>query len=201
MNKRPFVDLANMINGLIDKNQVKLDSPFIVTASGKLDKNGKLDPKTIIKGESTDPQMVEVVKQAIEAMNDSNMLQYLSQLRGKQLTIQIKQDDQSVVAMIQTDFENDMRAQSVATALRMFLGETKKAKEGPDASQNEKDDLVLLQNATANPTGKRVEVLFTIPKADLQNMIQRKLDEQRNASKQPSGTSSVRQDNNTASPK
>ncbi len=201
INKRPFVDLANTINGLIDQNQVKLDSQFIIAATGKLDKDGKLDAKTFryVRAEGSDPKMVEVVKEAIEAMNDSNLLQYLSLLRGKQLTIQIQQNDQTVVAMIQTDFENDMRAQSVATALGLLLGDKKKAKETAQADQNDKDDLVLLQNASVKPTGKKLEVLFNIPKADLQMMIQRKLAEQRNAPKQPNSTSSVRLVENTAS--
>lgn len=203
MNKRPFVDLANMINELIDKNQVKLDSPFIVTASGKLDKNGKLDPKTFgyTRAESADPKMVDVVKEAIEAMNDSNLLQYLTLLRGQKLSIQIQQNDQAVIALVQTEFENDTRAQSVAGLLNMMLESKKKAKEDPNADQNDKDDLVLLQNAAAKPTGKRLEVVFNIPKADLQNMVQRKLAEQRNAPKEPSGTSNVRPAENAGAPK
>ncbi|MBK8303578.1 MAG: hypothetical protein IPK98_09350 [Chloracidobacterium sp.] len=41
INKRPFVDLANNVNALLDKNQVNLESACIVNASGKVNKRGQ----------------------------------------------------------------------------------------------------------------------------------------------------------------
>ncbi len=200
INKRPFVDLANFINDLIDKNQVKLDSQFLLTATGKLDKTGKLDPKTFkfTKAESPDPKLIEVVKEAVEAMNDSNLLQYLSLLNGKDLAFQILQDDQHVNAVVQTDYETKERAQSVATLIKILLDGKKKEKEAPDASQNDKDDLALLQNATVTPDGKRLVISFNIPKADLQTMIQRKLAEQKAQPKPQNGNSVGNNNSNSA---
>ncbi len=200
INKRPFIDLANAINELLASEQIKLDSQFVITGSGKLGPNGKLDKNFRFSPPQGDQNLGRLAQEAVSAVNDSNMLQYLDKLQGRQVTIQIKQDDQNVVAMIAADFENEMRPVSVATALSMFFEQTKKDKQSPTADQNDKDDLVLLQNATANPTGKRLEVLFTIPKQDFQNMIQRKLAEQRTAPKEPNSTSSARPQNNTASP-
>jgi hypothetical protein len=200
INKRPFVDLANYINELIDKNQVKLDSQFLLTATGKLDKTGKLDPKTFKFGkeESPDRKLIEVVKEAVEAMNDSNLLQYLSMLKGNQLGFQIQQDDLNVAATVQTDFETAERAQSMATVIKLFLDNKKKEKEAPDASPDDKDDLALLQNATVTPTGKRLVISFNIPKADLQTMIQRKLAEQKAQPKPQNGNSMGNNNSNSA---
>lgn len=200
INKRPFVDLSTYINELLDKNQVKLETPFLIDATGKIGKDGKLDPKSFryTKAESTDPRMIELIKEAIEAMNDSGYLQYLSMLEGKTLTFRVQQDDQNVTALIESQFENDLRPKTISTLLNAFIGEKKKAKEAPEASQNDKDDLVLLQNATATPAGKKLVLSFTIPKGDLQQMVQRKLAEQKALPKPQNGNSRGSNASNTA---
>lgn len=200
LNKRPFVDLGNYINDLIDKKQVQLDSKFLINATGKLDDKGKLDAKSFrfIKAEGTDPKMIEVVKEAIEALNESGYLQYLSLLNGKVLSFQVQQDDDKVTATIQTEFENDTRPLSIQTLLGGYINEKKKQKELPEADQNDKDDLVLLQKATVNAVGKKILISFEIPKTDVQQMIQRKLAEQKAAPKTQNGTGTPKSGENTA---
>jgi hypothetical protein len=197
INKQPFVLLAGYINNLLDKNEVKLDSPFLISATGKLDKNGKLDPKSFkyVKAESTDAKMLEVVKEAIEAMNDSGYLQYLKDLSGKDLTIQILQDDTNVKALIQSQMESDTRAQTISSGLNFIINYKKQAKEAPTADDNDKDDLVLLQNAAVTSQGKALMIGFNIPKADLLRMIQRKLADQKTQPKQPEGTEPAKPSN------
>ena len=194
LNKRPFIDLATTLNGLLDKKMVNLETPFKITATGKLDKNGKLDRKSFVYREalSPDPRMIEVIKEAIEAMNESNYLQYLTMLSGKDLSFQIYQDDQRVVAVIQSEFETDKRANTISSLLNAYINGKKQAKEAPDASQNDKDDLVLLQNARVEPQGKKLAISFMIPKGELQTMIQRKLAEQK-AQPKPENTTGVTQ--------
>lgn len=201
INRRPFVDLANQVIELIDKNQVKLDSPFIITATGKLNKDGKIDAKSFryIDVQGTDQNMVEVVRRGIEAVNQSNLLQHLILLQGNQLGFQVKQDDLNVAAAVQTDFKDNTRAESVASSLRMAIEISKQKKLAPDASQNDKDDLLLLQNAAITVAGNRLTLSFTIPKVDLQPLIQRKLAEQKNAPKEPNSGAPSRASNNTAS--
>jgi hypothetical protein len=182
INKRPFVDLANTINDLLDKNQVKLDSQFVISATGKLDKTtAKFDPKSFrfLKAESTDPKLLEVIKEAIEAMNASGYLAFLKDLSGKDLSIQIIQDDTNVKALIQSELENDNKAKTISSGLNFLISAKKQAKESPQADQNDKDDLVLLQNAAVTSQGKKLIIGFNIPKADIQRMIQRKLAEQK----------------------
>ena len=192
INKRPFIDLANTINDLLDKNQVKLDAQLIISASGRIDKKtGKFDPKTFVyqKAESTDKNLVEVVKEAIEAMNDSGYLAYLKDLSGKSLSIQILQDDNNVGALISSEMESENKAKTVSSGLNTLISLKKSFKENsPEADQNDKDDLVLLQNASVTAQGKKIVIGFNIPKADLQRMIQRKLAEQKAQPKQPDGT-------------
>lgn len=195
INKRPFVDLAKTINDLLDKNQVKLDSQIAIAATGKIDKKtNKFDPKSFIyqKTDSPDKMLIEVVKEAIEAMNDSGYLVYLTALSGKNLSIQILQDENNVGALIQSDLESENKAKSISSGLNLIISAKKQAKEAPTADQNDKDDLLLLQNAAVTAQGKKLVIGFNIPKADLQRMIQRKLADQRNQPKQPDGTTEAK---------
>jgi hypothetical protein len=185
INKRPFVDLGNDINRLLDQKAVDLGTPFLIKATGKLDKNGKLDRKSFsyTDAKSPDPiagpRMIEVVKASIEAVNASNFLQYLTMFSGKDLSFEIFQDDQKVVAVVQSEFETDLRANTMSTLLSELINRKKAAKEAADASPSDKDDLVFLQNAKIEHPGKKLVVTFIVPKADVQNMLQRKLAELR----------------------
>jgi len=125
-------------------------------------------------------------------MNDSGYLQYLKDLSGKDLTIQITQDDTNVKAVIQSQLESDARAQTVSSGLSFLINFKKQEKESAFADENDKDDLVLLQNAAVKAQGRILMIGFNIPKADLQRMIQRKLAEQRNQPKQPDGTTEAK---------
>jgi hypothetical protein len=69
-----------------------------------------------------------------------------------------------------------------------LIGVKKQAKESPGADQNDKDDLILLQNAAVAAEGRSLKIGFNIPKANILQMIQRKLADQRNQPKQPDGT-------------
>lgn len=200
LNKRPFVDLGNFVNDLVDKKQVQLDSKFLINATGKLDEKGKLDAKSFrfIKAESADAKMIEVVKEAIEALNESGYLQYLSLLNGKVLSFQIQQDDNNVTALVQTEFENELRPKTIQTLLNAYIDDKKKNKEKPEADQNDKDDLALLQKATVKAVGKKILISFEIPKADAQQMIQRKLAEQKAQPKPQNSTGAVKTGDNAA---
>jgi hypothetical protein len=184
INKRPVVELADMVLGLQEKNQLKLDSQFVVSATGKL-KDGKFAPRSFkyVKLETQDPNMDAVIRRAIEAMNESGYLQYLNQLSGKDLTIQILQDENDFKAVVQSQMDNDLRAKTVASIIKLVIESKIKAKQEPTADQNDKDDLVLLQGAAVSTQGKMLMIGFNVPKADLLRMVQRKLDEQRDQPK------------------
>ncbi len=200
INKRPFVDLANSVNDLLDKKQVRLDSAFVVNASGKLTKEGKLDPKSFKWGQvaSEDQKMVDVVKEAIEAINDSGYLQYLKDISGKDFSLMLQQDDANISALVQSEMESETRARSISSALSLAMSIAKKAKSGEGADQNDKDDLVLLENAKVEAIGKKIVIKFLVPKDIALPMIQRKLAEQRAAPKQQNGNAVGGLSSNTA---
>ena len=198
INKRPFVDLANNVNDLLDKKQLKLESAFVVNAAGKLTKEGKLDPKTFRWGQiaSPDQKMVDVVKGAIGAINDSGYLQYLKDISGKDFNLMLQQDDTNISAVVQSEMETDLRAKSIRDSLSLMISIAKMKKSGAEADQNDKDDLILLENAKVETDGKKVVIKFLVPKEIALPMIQRKLAEQKAAPKQQNGNAIVRPANN-----
>jgi hypothetical protein len=200
INKRPFVDLANNVNDLLDKNQVKLESAFVVNASGKLGKDGKFDPKTFryIQAASNDIKMIDVIKESIEAINDSGYLQYLSGISGRDFSLLLQQDDKSITALVQSEMESDLRANSMKSSLDLLIAGFKLKKSGENADQNDKDDLTLLENAKVETDGKKLIIRFIVPKEIALPMIQRKLAEQKAAPKQPNGNAIVKPNNNSS---
>ena len=200
INKRPIVDLGNFVNDKLEKQEVDLQTEFLVNAKGKLDKNGRFDPKTFqwVKAESSDQDMVEVVQRAIEAINVAGYLQYLKDLSGKDFNFQLQQDAQNISAVALSEMDSETRARSIKSGLDLLIAATKLKKQGANADQNDKDDLLLLENAAVEIDGKRVVIKFTVPKAIAHPMIQRKLAEQAAELKKPSGTTPARGENNTA---
>ncbi|MEQ1924002.1 MAG: hypothetical protein ABL952_15965 [Pyrinomonadaceae bacterium] len=200
INKRPFVDLANNVNDLLDKKQVRLDSAFLVNASGKLTKEGKLDQKSFKWGQiaSEDQNIIEIIKSGVAAINDSGYLQYLKDLSGKDFTMTLQQDNASISALIQSEMESETRARSISSALSLAMSIAKKAKGGEGADQNDKDDLLLLESAKVEAVGKKIVLRFAVPKEVALKMIERKLAEQKAAPKQPNGNAVGGLSSNTA---
>ncbi|MBV9216266.1 MAG: hypothetical protein JO053_08825 [Acidobacteria bacterium] len=189
INKKPFVLYANSINKLVDEKQVNLESVFSVTASGKLNKDGRIDPKSWKwkPGKTSDPKILDVVKDGIVALNDSGLLMYLSLLQGQNCDLLVQQDGTKFTVVVQSDLGDQNHANTIKDGLRGAISIAKMGKGGPNASQNQLDDLMLLNSATVDADGKKVVLKFEVPTADAMKLIQRKLTEQRAAANSPSG--------------
>lgn len=200
INKRPFVDLGVKVNEYLDKKELKLDSAFVVNATGKLNKEGKLDSNSFKWGQVTsqDQKMIAVVKEAITAINDSGYLQYLKDISGKDFTLMLQQDETNITAVVQSEMESDMRAKSVSSGLGLVITAAKFKKSGENADQNDKDDLLLLNNAKVETDGKKIIIKFLVPKNIALPMIQRKLAEQKAQPKPQNSTGAVKTGENSA---
>lgn len=200
INRRPLVDLGNFINDERAKNQLDLQSEFELSARGKLDKNGRLDPKNFryIKASGEDERMIEVVRASIEAVNAAGYLQYLRELSGKDLLLDLSQNETDISAIIQSEVESETRAKSIKSLLDLGITMAKSRKSGENADQNDKDDLLLLEGAKVEVEGKRVIIRFVVPKEVAHPMIERKLAEQANEAKKPNGNAGMRPADRTA---
>ncbi len=199
INKRPVADLGNTVNELIAKNELDLQTPFIGSAKGKLNKDGRIDPKSLkLQIESPDKDMQTVVRDGILAIDAAGYLKYLSAISGRDFDLLLKQDDTNISATVQSEMESETRARSIKSSLDLALSIAKAKKQGEDADQDDKDDLTLLEGAKVEAVGKRVVITFTVPKEVALPMIQRKLAEQAAEMKKPSGNAMTPRDDNTA---
>ena len=200
INKRPLVDLGNEINARKEKGPLNLESEFSVTGKGKLDKDGKFDPKTFRFGPAAgqDPAIVDIVKESVEALNEAGYLAYIKDVVGKELGFVLVQNAENLEATFQTDLDNESLAKYRKTSLDALISIAKMRKQGENASQNDKDDLVLLNGVTTEVEGKTLRIKFVAPKLIVHPMIQRKLAEQAAEMKKPNGIANITNSANTA---
>jgi len=200
INKRPIVEYGNSINALREKAPLDLESEFSIMGKGKLDKNGRFDPKTFKFGPSIgkDETLVNVVKDGIEAINEAGYLAYIKDIIGKDLSFVLSQNAENLEATFQSDLDNDSLAKQRKTSLDLLIAFAKAKKQGENASQNEKDDLTLLEGIQTEVVGKTLKIKFVVPKEIAHPMIQRKLAEQAAELKKPNGQVTSKQNDNTA---
>jgi hypothetical protein len=175
-----MAELGNTINAIREKGQLNLESEFVVNGIGKLDKTGKLDPKTFryVKTAGTDEALVNVVKDSIEAINEAGYLAYIKDIIGKELNFTFQQDKENIQAVFQSDLDNDSLAKQRKTSLDLLIALAKQRKQGENASADDKDDLVLLDGVKTEAIGKKLVITFRGSEAIAHPMIQRKLAEQ-----------------------
>ena len=211
-NRKPFMDLADVLLKRQLNDQLNLSAPFMVKARGKLNKDGQLEKKSFGYIEAQgDPQMIKDVQAGIEAFNDSGFLRVLSLLSGQTLELTLQQDEKSLSATVQSQVTSDTRANTLASLLSsMVKAEIARKEQGIAALeklndptktselQNDRDDLELLKNVKVEPVKNNLVMTFGVPKQVVQGMIQRKLSEQAAKSKQPNGLAPTTPENNTA---
>ena len=189
INKRPFKDLAKLVLELGDKVDLR-NSQFIVEASGKLNKDGRLEKKSFRWGraQSNDPEMVTVVKRSIEAFSESGLLNYVKDLTGKTLNLSIQRDTTTLNARVVSEVESEQTAASLASGFRTIIDFAKgqkreriaalQAENDPakaEAIQNEIDDLALLDKTVIGNQGKNLVIVFSAENGVVQTMVDRKL--------------------------
>lgn len=188
-NKKPLEDFADEILAKRADVQKKLDltKSFKVVMSGVLTEDGKLDPKKsryvkLKDEEQGDQEMVNIAKDAIEAVNNSGLFYYLKTLGVDKVDFTLIQDDKQVYAIISSSQKDENKAKSVSSGFNTLLSLAKlKVKE---------DELkTLLDSAKVEPQGKNFVLNFTIDKPTAQQMIEKKLQEAeaKAKEKQPNG--------------
>ena len=199
LNKRPLVDLGNSINEIRAKTPVNLEGVFKVEGKGKL-KDGKFDPRTFKYGTTAgeDKAVVDIVKESVEAINEAGYLNYIKDLIGKELSFTLEQDLQNIQATFRSDLDTASLAKQRKSSLDLLISLYKKRKQGENASQNDKDDLILLDGVTTEAVGKTLIMKFVVPKPIAHQMIQRKLAEQAAEKQKPSGSATTPPSNNNS---
>ena len=193
INTRPLKDTLIKVIDLLDKRQLDLQAPIHVVASAKLAKDGKIAKGSFkVTGAEGDKQLAMVVAETLAAFNDSNLLSYLGELSGKDLSFSVEQDPTTVKAAIRSQVESADRAKSIAGLVKLSLGfvigkkenkirELETVNDPAKAAelQSLRDDLTLLNSIQPSSNGKEFTVGFISPKPLVQQWIQTRLAEQR----------------------
>jgi hypothetical protein len=179
INKKVMTDYANMVKAKMDKQEVDISKEFKVVVVGALTKEGKLDtsidkktkqPKSQFTVAEGDPQMVEVAKEALEAVGDSGWLGYLRNYGAENVRITFQQDKDKITATVESEAKTEEKASSLASGLRALISTTKMI------GKLGEDETMLLEGAKP-PTskGKLFILNFEIPKQKAREMIDRNI--------------------------
>lgn len=181
INRRPFQDLRDATAEKVAEQKINLTAPFAVTVEGVLTKEGKFDlAKTRFIKKEGDPAMAQLAEDAISAVNASGFMKYLEVLNNKKLTLDLKQDQNTITAVITSQMASDKEASQIASGFKglMSLGKPR--------TEEGSDERILLENASVSAQGKSFILNFSIPQQIAQQMIQKHLKEAEKKSK-PSG--------------
>ncbi|CAN5159249.1 hypothetical protein BH20ACI1_BH20ACI1_19530 [soil metagenome] len=176
-NKKPLEDFADEILAKRADKEKKLDltKSLKVVMSGVLTKDGKLDPKKsgyvkLKDEEQGDQEMVDIAKDAIEAVNDSGLFYYLKTLGVDKVDFTLIQDDKQIYAVISSSQKDENKAKTISSGFNNLLSLAKLTVE-------EEELKTLLNSAKVEPQGKNFVLNFKIEKPIAQKMIEQKLQE------------------------
>ena len=199
INKKPLKDFAANTKVKFEKKEVDLSKNFSVVAVGVLTKDGKLDvsedkktkqPKSRFIKTEGDEKMIEIAKQALEAIGDSGWLGYLQAQGIDKFNFVLVQDDQQLRVIITSDQPTPEKANTTASGVNgliqgaLLLDRNNMKKLGDD-------ERILLSNAKAGTNGNQFVLNFTLPKAQALEMITRKLNEPETPEKKPNSTAQI----------
>lgn len=189
LNKKPFQDLGKFVSTKWAFDPNKTDNkvelkPFQVVLNAKLTKKLVSDEdgnkREVVgfdgkasrwneKEEAGDPEMIEIAKQAIEAVGDSGFLGHLYNLEMRELKITLTQKDDKVFITVVSAQPTEERAKTLASGLDFLIKMAKGKVKGED------EKLLLESAGTPTNNGKMFVMDVGIPKDVVQDMIIRKL--------------------------
>lgn len=171
INKRPLKDWLARSNQMKVKGELDLSGVIELVIEAELEPSGKLlNPKVVQK--TGDPKLIEVTKDFVAALSDSNVLYFLKDPDfpndSRKLRFTVKMDQAEVMARVETEAKTPERARQLASVYNnmMFLDGLRK---------KGKDEEVLYKNTKISADGKQVIVNFKMPRADAGAMLSKQV--------------------------
>ena len=194
-NKKPLEDFADEILAKRADKEKKLDltKAFKVKMTGVLTEEGKLDPKKsgyvkLKDEEQGDQEMVDIAKDAIEAINNSGLFYYLKTLGVDKVDFTLIQDDKQIYAVISSSQKDENKAKTISSGFNNLLSIAK-------LTVKEAELKTLLDSAKVEPEGKNFILNFKIEKPIAQKMIEQKLKEAEAKAKEKQPNSAAQNNN------
>ena len=193
INKKPFEDLGDALIEKIAKKEVDLNKPFTVVLDGTISADGKLDPKKsrFIKFEG-DEQMVNVAKDAIEAVGSSGFLGYLKNNGIDRVNFTMVQDDKQIYVLIVSDQKTPEKAATTASGFNTLISGIKILDQN-GLKKLDDNSKTLINNSKVSSDGKNFVLNFTIPKQNAQDLINKSLRERAEKKNNPGNNSNTSQ--------
>jgi hypothetical protein len=175
INKKPLQDFADNVVDKWAKKEIDLNKQFVVRMVGRIKPDGRLDAKNSkfdTDAEKGDQKMIDLAKGAIEAVGDSGWLTYLKNLGATEIVITVMQNEDNIVARIESPMKTESEARTMASGMNMLLSTTKQlVKLGEDETK-------LLNAAKQSTSNGKVFILdLQMTKPEAQEIINRKLNE------------------------
>ncbi len=189
INRKPFEDLGDALNDKIDKKEIDLSKPFSVVLDGTITNDGKLDAKKskFIKF-TGDEQMVNVAKDAIEAVGNSGFLGYLKNNGIDRVNFTMVQDDKQIYVLIVSDQKTPEKAATTASGFNTLISGIKILDQN-GLKKLDDNSKTLVNNSKVSSDGKNFVLNFTIPKQNAQDLINKSLKERAEKKNNPSNSS------------
>lgn len=195
-NREPLKSFAKEILKLREKQNGKLDLSrnFTVEMNGTLTAEGKFDRKksAYVRAEG-DEEMVNIAKDAIEAVGDSQLLYYLKGLGVEKINFVIQQNEEGIFVVLKSSQPSEERAKSLSSGFGGLLMIGKNT-----VKPEEKEVITLLNAAKYSSEGKNFVLNFKLDKETAQAMIKEQLDkeaqkieEEKQKAQQPSSTTDI----------
>ena len=178
INKKPLEDFAETVlekTSAENKKKIDLTKPFMVVMDGVISKDGKfVRAKSKYVKSAGDQEMIDVAKEAIEAIGNSGLLGFLRNLDVEKINFTLVQDDKQIYAIIASDQKSPERANTLTSGFNGLL----KSAYLLDSTGMKKlgdDEKVLLNSAKTSSKDKQFILNFAMPKKDAHDMINRNL--------------------------
>ena len=167
INKRPLKDWLAKANELKVKGELDLSGMVEVEIVAQRDEKGKLHNAQVIR-KTGDPILVEVAKELVAAINDSNILYFLEGTGGGTVRFLVKLDAAQVTASVESEVESAERAKQMASGYGLLLLTGKVARSG-------KDEAIIYENTKIAARGKQIVVNFSMSRQTAGDMLKKQL--------------------------
>ena len=178
INKKPLKDFAKAILDLRAKQNGNLDLSrnFIVELDATLSDEGKFikDKSKYLPSTKGNEEMINIAKDAIEAIGDSKLFGYLKELKVNKVNFTIMQNDEELYVTIKSSQPNEESANTISKGLVGLIFIAKQ-----NAKKDEDDELFkILDVAKSRVEGKNFVLDVRLDKNTAQAMINARLKEE-----------------------
>lgn len=163
VNHASVKEVTRSVADKLKTGEVDLGAPFSFEVELAADEAGK-SKLAVVKAEG-DEKLIESAKAAVNALNDSGYLGYLSMIGSKSLKASVSQDSSSLSAGVTAEVESETRAKNLKFLVENSIKVTLDKKGAPEIEQE------IMKGLTIEAIGDKLSLKITIPKSLIQEHI------------------------------